>query len=181
MSGGISRRTPLKVRGDIMALDRWIALILLLMSATYAYTAFFTMDGNLAPFMRNTPIWPSTFPKVLSVLAMIAALTIVLGFEKSDAPRDDDPSVIVYRRLLDYQVVPALVLLGLMVAYALLLRPIGFLTATVGFLVIGSLVLGERRLHILILVAVIAAGGIWYLVQEVLGIFLRPWPFFMGV
>jgi putative tricarboxylic transport membrane protein len=28
----------------------------------------------------------------------------------------------------------------------------------------------------LIPVAVIAAGSMWYLVQEVLGIFLRPWP-----
>ena len=43
------------------------------------------------------------------------------------------------------------------------------------------MVLGERRFHILIPVALIAAGFIWWLVQEVLGIFLRPWPFFMGV
>jgi putative tricarboxylic transport membrane protein len=28
-------------------------------------------------------------------------------------------------------------------------------------------------------VAAIAAGTIWYLVQEVLGIFLRPWPAFL--
>ncbi|MEL6839668.1 MAG: tripartite tricarboxylate transporter TctB family protein [Pseudomonadota bacterium] len=164
-----------------MALDRWIALIILVMSAGYAYTAFFTMDASLAPFMRNNPIWPSTFPKVLSVMAIVAALVIILGFEKANKPRDDDPSVIVYRRLLDYQVAPALILIGLMIAYALLLRPIGFLAATVGFLMIGSLVLGERRLHILIPVALIAAGSIWYLVQEVLGIFLRPWPAFMGV
>lgn len=164
-----------------MALDRWIALIILVMSAAYAYTAFFTMDAALAPFMRNNPIWPSTFPKVLSVMAIMAALVILLGFEKADKPRDDDPSVIVYRRLLEYQVVPALILIGLMIAYALLLRPIGFLAATMGFLIIGSLVLGERRLHILIPVAAIAAGSIWYLVQEVLGIFLRPLPAFMGV
>ncbi len=164
-----------------MALDRWIALIILVMSAGYAYTAFFTMDGSLAPFMRNTPIWPSTFPKILSVMAILAALVILLGFEKPDTPRDEDPSVIVYRRLLDYKVVPAVTLLGLMVAYALLLRPAGFLASTVGFLVVGSLVLGERRLHILIPVALIAAGSIWYLVQEVLGIFLRPWPAFMGI
>ena len=42
-----------------MALDRWIALIILVMSLGYGYTAFFTMDGALAPFMRNNPIWPS--------------------------------------------------------------------------------------------------------------------------
>ncbi len=162
-----------------MALDRWIALILLLICMAYAYTAFFTMDASLAPFMRNTPIWPSTFPKVLSVMAMIACVIILLGFEESlSGPKDGD---IDYRRLTDYKLGQAVILLGLMVAYALLLRPFGFLGSTFGFIIAGSIILGERRLHILIPVALIAAGSIWYLVQEVLGIFLRPLPFFMGV
>lgn len=162
-----------------MALDRWIAFIILVMCTGYAYTAFFTMDGTLAPFMRNNPIWPSTFPKILAVMSIFGALVILLGFEKSSGePKDGE---INYRRLTEYKLGQAIVLLGLMVAYALLLRPLGFLGSTVGFLVIGSLILGERRLHILIPVALIASGGIWYLVQEVLGIFLRPWPFFLGV
>jgi putative tricarboxylic transport membrane protein len=29
-------------------------------------------------------------------------------------------------------------------------------------------------------VSLIAAGFVWYLVQQVLGIFLRPLPFFLG-
>ena len=162
-----------------MALDRWIALIILVMSIGYAYTAFFLMDGTLAPFMRNNPIWPSTFPKILSVMAIAGAFVILLGFEKNSGKIKAGD--INYRRLTDYKIGQAITLLGLMVAYALLLRPLGFLSSTVGFLVIGSLILGERRLHILIPVAVLAAGGIWYLVQEVLGLFLRPWPFFLGV
>ena len=67
-----------------------------------------------------------------------------------------------------------------MVAYALLLRPTGFLLATSGFLIGGSVLLGERRWITMIVVASIATLGIWYLVQEVLGIFLRPLPFFLG-
>jgi len=161
-----------------MALDRWIALIILLICLAYGYTAFFMMDGALAPFMKRNPIWPSTFPKVLSVMAIAASLIILLGIEKgSDGPKDGD---INYRRLQDYKIGQATILMGLMIAYALLLRPVGFLTATVGFLVVGAMVLGERRLHILIPVALIAAGGVWYLVQQVLGIYLRPWPFFLG-
>ena len=66
-----------------MALDRWIGLILLGICLAYGYAAWFTMDGNLAPFMQRNPIWPSTFPKVLSILGIIAALAIVLGVEKS--------------------------------------------------------------------------------------------------
>ncbi|MEM6762752.1 MAG: tripartite tricarboxylate transporter TctB family protein [Pseudomonadota bacterium] len=163
-----------------MALDRWIALIIALICLAYGYGAFFTMDGLLPPFMQRNPIWPSTFPKILAVLGLLTSLFVLLGFEKSDKPREEDPSVIVYRRLFQYKIGQALTLIGLMIAYALLLRPAGFLISTVGFLVIGAIVLGERKLHVLIPVAAIATGVVWFLVQEVLGIFLRPLPFFLG-
>ena len=162
-----------------MALDRWIGLVILMICLAYGYGAFFTMDAGLPPFMQRNPVWPSTFPKVLSVLAILTALVIVLGLEKPAG--EPSPQDINYRRLGDYKIGQALTLLGLMVAYALLLRPAGVLLSTTGFLIISGMVLGERRFHILIPVALIAAGFIWWLVQEVLGIFLRPWPFFMGV
>ena len=99
-----------------MALDRWIALILLGISLVYGYTAWFTMDASLAPFMKRNPIWPSTFPKALSVLAIVACLVILSGIEKSEAKEAD----IDYRRLHEYKLGQAVLLLGLMVAYALL-------------------------------------------------------------
>lgn len=161
-----------------MALDRWIALIILGIALAYGYAAFFTMDANLAPFMQRNPVWPSTFPKVLSVLAILTALIILLGLEK--APVAQNKPDIDYRRLGDYNIGQATALLGLMVGYALLLRPAGFLLATAGFLIIGSIILGERRFHIMLPVAALATGVVWYLVQVVLGIFLRPLPFFLG-
>ena len=92
---------------------------------------------------------------------------------------NDKPPDIDYRRLGDYNLAQALMLLGLMVAYALLLRPAGFLLATFGFLAIGAFILGERKFHFLLPVAATASFVVWYLVDEVLGIFLRPWPFFV--
>ncbi|MHA1549441.1 MAG: tripartite tricarboxylate transporter TctB family protein, partial [Alphaproteobacteria bacterium] len=112
-----------------MALDRWIALVFLLICLVYGYTAFFTMDGGLPPFMQRNPIWPSTFPKVLSVMAIIFSLMILLGFEKSTG--EIKAGDINYRRLGDYKIGQAIALLGLMAAYALLLRPAGFLISTV--------------------------------------------------
>lgn len=159
-----------------MALDRWIALMLLGICLAYGYTAWFMMDASLAPFMRRNPIWPSTFPKVLSVLGILASTLILLGFDKSDGKAGD----IDYRRLWDYHLGQALMLLGLMVAYALCLRPLGFLISTVSFLALGSAILGERKWYIMIPVAVLATGIVWYLVQQVLGIYLRPLPGFMG-
>ena len=165
-----------------MALDRWIALIFVTFCCIYGYAAFFTMDQLLPPFMQRNPVWPSTFPKVLAVLGVIVGLIVLLGVEKVDAS-DGEPSAteINYRRLGDYKIGQALMLLGLMVLYALMLRPAGFLFSTTTFLVLGSVILGERKFHIMIPVAMLATGFIWYLVQEVLGIFLRPFPFFMGM
>ena len=159
-----------------MALDRWIAFVLLSICLAYGYGAWFTMDAGLAPFMQRNPIWPSSFPKVLSILGIGASLIILLGFEKSEAKEPD----IDYRRLGEYHLGQALLLLGLMVAYALCLRPLGFLFSTSAFLIVGSYILGERKWHVMIPVAFIATGLVWYLVQEVLGIFLRPLPFFFG-
>ena len=157
-----------------MALDRWIALIFLVICSTYAYTAYFLMDAGLPPFMQRNPIWPSTFPKVLAILGIACSLVIVLGFEKDQrAPEDMD---INYRRLTEYNLSQAILLIALMVLYAFSLRPVGFLISSTLFLVLSAATLGERRFVVLIPVAVFAAGSIWYLVQEVLGIFLRPWP-----
>ena len=159
-----------------MALDRWIALILLGVCLVYGYTAWFTMDDSLAPFMRRNPIWPSTFPKVLSILGIIASMIILLGFEKGEEKTGD----IDYRRLHEYKSGQAVALLCLMVAYALCLRPAGFIFSTSAFLILGSVILGERKWHVMIPVSVIATLIVWYLVQQVLGIFLRPWPGFLA-
>lgn len=160
-----------------MALDRWIALVILLVCTAYGYAAYFTMDALLPPIMQRSPIWPSSFPKVLSVCGILAALVIVVGLEKS--PQKTEAADINLSRLGDYNLGQALMLIGLMVAYALLLRPLGFLASTFLFLTVGSFVLGERKFVIMALVAAIATLGIWYLVDNVLGIFLRPMPIFM--
>ena len=159
-----------------MALDRWIALVVLGVCLAYGYAAWFTMDESLAPFMRRNPIWPSTFPKVLSVLAIAVTLVILLGLEKTEAKEPE----INYRRLGDYNLWQAILLLGLMVAYALCLRPIGFLISTTAFLMLGSFILGERKWLVMVPVAMIAAFVVWYLVQEVLGIYMRPLPAVFG-
>ena len=155
-----------------MALDRWIALVILGICLIYGYTAWFTMDDALAPFMRRNPIWPSTFPKVLSILGIVASMIIVLGLEKAEQKEHD----IDYRRLTEYNLGQAVLLLALMVAYALCLRPVGFLISTSVFLIAGAVILGDRKWHVMIPIAIIASLVVWYLVQQVLGIYMRPLP-----
>ncbi len=160
-----------------MALDRWIAFVILLLCLVYGYTAFFTMDELLPPIMRRAPIWPSSFPKVLVVGAILISLFILLGFEKASEKKD--AADINLSRLGNYKVGQALILLGLMVVYALSLRPLGFLASTFLFLFLGSYILGERRFVLMAIVSAIAAGFVWYLVDEILGVFLSPFPSFL--
>lgn len=161
-----------------MVLERWIALIFVLICLLYGYAAFFTMDQLLPPFMQRNPVWPSTFPKVLAIAGLICGLVVLLGLEKP-APDDGKVPDIDYRKLTEYKLGQALLLLGLMVAYALALRPVGFLFSTFAFLTLGAILLGERRFVVLLPVAALATGAVWYLVQEVLGIFLSPLPRFL--
>ncbi len=156
-----------------MALDRWLALIILGICCVYGYTAWFLMDGSLAPFMRRNPVWPSTFPKILSIVCGLTALW-VLVFQH--APPGKKTGEIDYRRLLEYKLQQAGGLIALMVSYALTLRPLGFLLSTALFLAVGAVVLGERKFHILVPVALLSSGLTWYLVAEVLGVYLRPLP-----
>jgi putative tricarboxylic transport membrane protein len=161
-----------------MTLERAIAGIFILLCLIYGYTAFVTMEANLLPFELNMTFLPNTMPKWLSVLGVIVGLVVVIQ-SVPKASAEIDSGEIDYRNLRQYNLAQALFLLGLMIAYALLLRPIGFLAATTLFLAGGSLILGERKYIVLIPVAVITAVMIWYLVQQVLGIFLRPWPWFI--
>lgn len=159
-----------------MKLDKWIAVLFLLLCLVYGYTAF---TYELLPFERNMSFLPNTMPMVLSVLGGILALVLI--FAPQTAPDDGDAlGTIDVSDLRQYKLGQAVALLLAMVLYALALRPIGFMASTVLFLAGGSFILGERRYLIMIPIALIGAVGIWYLVQEMLGIFLRPWPWFIA-
>ena len=159
-----------------MALDRWIALLFLIVSIAYGYAAF---EYPLLPFERNMPFLPNTMPKALAVIAALISLFIML----SPRPRgaDDELGKLSMETVRGFKLGQAFGLVAAMVLYAVLLRPIGFLAATSLFIIGSSMVLGERKLHLLVPIALVAAVGVWYLVQETLGIFLRPWPAFLGV
>ena len=159
-----------------MKLDNWLAVLFLLLSLIYGYTAF---TYELLPFERNMAFLPNTMPIVLSVLGGILAFVLIFVPETAADGGDAQVNIDV-SNLRQYKLGQAITLLLAMVLYALALRPIGFIASTVLFLFGGSYILGERRYLIMIPIALTGAISIWYLVQEVLGIFLRPWPWFIA-
>ncbi|MGB1183406.1 MAG: tripartite tricarboxylate transporter TctB family protein [Candidatus Puniceispirillaceae bacterium] len=160
-----------------MALDRWIALIIALIFLIYGYTAFFQMDYLLPPILQRNPVWPSSFPKILSVIGIIGAVTVLFNLEKSDKQVGDDIEISDWRK---YRVFDAIALIGGMIIYALSLRSLGFLAATFMFLSLGAILLGERRFLLLGGVSAASSYGIWYLVDSVLGIYMTPFPAFLA-
>lgn len=158
-----------------MALDRWIALIFLVISLIYGYAAF---HYPLLPFERGMAFLPNTQPMALSVLGVVVALVIL--FSRKAPTDDEDLGSIDLDEVRQFKIGQTLGLVVAMILYALLLRPIGFIAATSLFIAGCSIALGERKFHVLIPIAVVTAVVIWYLVQETLGIYMRPWPWFIN-
>jgi putative tricarboxylic transport membrane protein len=139
----------------------------------YGYTSFFVMDAQLPVFAKLSLVWPSSFPKILSIVGLTLGLGQLL-FWHGNASSEIDRG-----NLKQYEWITVGIMTALMVGYALLLRPLGFVGSTMTFLMLGSYVLGERKYVVMAIVALIATLAIWYLVDPVLGIYLRPWPFFV--
>lgn len=156
-----------------MKLDRWIALFFLIGSIVYGLAAF---NYPLLPFERNMAFLPNTLPMALSILGALVSAFILLA----PGPSSEDSSVIAVKEARQFKLGQTIALVTCMVLYAVLLRPIGFIAATSLFIVGSSVLLGERKLWLLIPVALIATFLVWYLVQQTLGIYLRPWPGFIG-
>ena len=79
-----------KLRFGGMNIEKAIALFLALVLAVYSYTAFFEMDYLLPPILQRNPVWPSTFPKILSEMGVIACALVFLNIEKSEKQVGDD-------------------------------------------------------------------------------------------
>ena len=73
---------------------------------------------------------------------------------------------------LDFALVARL--LALIVLFGIALQWTGFFLATTIFLMGGYWVLGERRPKILILASLPFAGGIWFVLTQLLNIYLAP-------
>ena len=159
-----------------MALDRWIALVFALIFLIYGYIAFFGMDHLLAPIMKKNPVWPSSFPKILSVAGLIISMVVFLNLEKPSQSIGDDMLLSKWRQ---YRLVDAVIFIFGMIFYAMFLRDFGFLAATFLFLFLGGVLLGERRYLLSLIISGASSYGIWYLVDSVLGIYMTPYPQFV--
>lgn len=147
--------------------DRLGALLLLAFSIFYGVRIFHI---PLLPFQADQAFTARTLPEALAVLGIV--LSLILLFKRGGSGAGPD--------LTGFRWGQAGLLCGLMVIYGLTVRPGGFLIATSLFLIGSFLVLGERRIVLILGASVPLVVAFWALMTQVLGVYIAPWPIFVG-
>ncbi|SVA68627.1 uncharacterized protein METZ01_LOCUS121481 [marine metagenome] len=160
----------------MLDLNRVVALVLLAFSSGYLYLAY---SYHLLPFERFLAVKPNTMPIGLAIGGIVCSLIILIRPQVPDVEGDgtvNRPDAEYLQNPQNFNWGQGIGLLVLAAVYAVSLHALGFLFCTSAFLVLGGILLGERRYTFLIPIAITASVLVWYLVDEVLTIFLRPWP-----
>ena len=162
----------------MLSINRWVALGMLAFSSGYGYLAY---TYRILPFEEFLAMKPNTLPLGLAVAGMICSLVLLLIPEEESSSSNEAKKTLGSDQIYlespgNYEWGKGIGLLILAVIYALSLRQAGFLISTSLFLCLGGLILGERKVWILLPVSCLASSLVWYLVDEVLSIFMRPWP-----
>ncbi len=160
----------------MLDLNRVVALVLLAFSSGYLYLAY---SYHLLPFERFLAVKPNTMPIGLAIGGIVCSLIILIRPQVPDVEGDgtvNRPDAEYLQNPQNFNWGQGIGLLILAAVYAVSLHALGFLFCTSAFLVLGGILLGERRFTFLIPIAITASVLVWYLVDEVLTIFLRPWP-----
>lgn len=149
-------------------LDRVVALFMVAFFIAYIYLSY---NFELLPFERRMSFRPDTMPKGIGILGLVLAVVVLFT---ADGRENKDNQNWKHHDYLRY----ALMIVA-MVVYATLLKPAGFVVATVGFIMAGAIILGERNYVKLAIIALIGAVLIWFVVDKLLGIYLYPVPAFI--
>lgn len=161
----------------MLNLEKFLALIILIICILYAYTSFITMQANLLPFEKNMTVLPNSLPKVISIFGIIISTFLILKKEEHDS--EENVSSINLKNVFNFYYGKALSIILLMIIYTLCLRPVGFILSSVLFLFLASFILGERSFIKLTIICLLGTSIIWLLLEKVLGIYMRPFPYIL--
>ena len=161
----------------MLNLEKFLALIILIICILYAYTSFITMQANLLPFEKNMTVLPNSLPKVISIFGIIISTFLILKKEEHNS--EESISSINLKNVFSFYYGKALSIILLMIIYTLCLRPVGFILSSVLFLFLASFILGERSYIKLAIICLLGTSIIWLLLEKVLGIYMRPLPYIL--
>lgn len=147
--------------------ERIGALFFLVLSIAYGYYA---SEIKLYPGDELDPMTARTLPYFLSAMGVVFALILLVSGKQQDHG--------VSIAGLNWK--PVIALMALTLAYGFSLDWLGFLIATTLFLIAGFRILGEKRIKVLLLVAVPFVFIFWFGLTQLLDIYLAPGRIFGG-
>ena len=152
--------------------DKIGALIFFILSTCYGYYAF---QIPLYPGEEYEVFTSQSMPKLYAILGMgIAALALLLSVIE-DLKNSQQPSTAKQAAPVFFDKkgwIQCAALIGLMLYYALTLEFLGFILSTISFLIIGYLILGERKPKTLFFASVPVVIVFWAIMTQLLGIYL---------
>jgi len=145
--------------------DQFGGLFLLLFCSLYAFLIFDI------PLLENSEVFNArSMPIFLVCVGFI--LSILLLTQRSKETMADFSTLDFWRGAR---------FLLLMSLYGLAIRPMGFLFSTAVFLLCGFWMLGERKWSKNIAIVIPVVIGFWYLMSQMLGVYVAPLPEIFGV
>ena len=147
--------------------ERIGALFFLVLSVAYGFLAY---EIELYPGDELEAMTARTLPVILSALGIVFSLVLIAGARQ----KDQGASI----GSLDWK--PVILLMLLSLAYGFTLDWLGFLVSTTLFLIGGFRILGEKRLKMLLMVAVPFVFIFWFGLTQLLDIYLAPGRIFGG-
>jgi putative tricarboxylic transport membrane protein len=148
--------------------DAFAALFLFVLFGAYGMQA---TQIAIFPGQELEPFKPRTLPFALSIAGMMLCVLRVLQTLRAPAGAEPDWAVFDWKR--------AGILCVVMLVYGYLFSRLGFLPATVVFLLAGFYTLGERHAAVLVLLPVGFSVLFWLVMTQLLGLYLAPgswWP-----
>ena len=136
--------------------EQFVALLCLGFCIFYGISA---TSIDVFPGREGELISSRTFPYLLTILGAVCSLAILFGaLRKPAAPGSSESGGTYYWSR-------CFALVGVAVAYAVLMTRLGFMASTIGFITAGCLLLGERRIGVVISAAVIPPVIFWLLLE----------------
>jgi len=146
------------------------ALLLLTFAAAYGWQSLQIPVIEIEGGATGGGLSARSLPMFLTVTAIALAC---LAFWQGDAHKEPNKDSHTTTKVSWTKMVA---FLGLMSLFGMTIRPLGFVPATLLFLLAGFYLMGQRKLTYMISFALAAAVGVWVLLNYGLGVYIDPFP-----
>ena len=153
-----------------MAREKVGALVMLLFSIAYGLLA---TQITLTFLAQQETFTSRTMPYALSAIGILLSLMILI---LPTADESGKRSLAKETAGMDWKT--AILLVALMFGYGLTMKWLGFILASIFFLLVGFWILGERRWKLMVLTAIPLVLVLWGIMSMLLGVYIAPGDIF---